>query len=155
MTDGNQTPARIGPPIKYTPDYCEKIQLARLDGSSITRARVRLGIARSTYYEWKKNYPEFAEACEKAEDLAASWWEETGKDAMLKKTDIQVQLYNQMMDRQFGSIKAQEATKTEINIGNMNVLQNLSAEEFQQRLQQKLAALKLLPIKEDNGTTNE
>ena len=150
-----QEPTKMGRPIKYTPEYCERVQLARLDGSSIVSARVKLGIARSTFYEWQKTYPEFAEACEKAEDFAMKWWEDTGKEAMLKRTEIQVQLYNQMMDRQFGSTKVSDSSKTEIHIGNMNVLQNLSQEDFQARLQQKLIEKGLLPNKVEDDLSAE
>lgn len=144
------TDTKIGRPAKYTEDYCEKIKIARCNGESIPRACAIIGIARSTYYEWIKTYPDFKHACELAEDLSLSWWEEVGKDGMLKNREIQAQLYNSMMDRQFGSVKVADASKTEINIGNMNVLQQLSTEELQHKIAEKLKALGI-----QSGTTYE
>lgn len=147
------TTSKIGAPVKYNPSYCEKIQLARCEGAPIVVACSTLGIAPDTYYRWKKEYPEFKEATELAEGLCTRWWFEVGKQGMLKEREIQPQLYNQLMDRTFGSVKTNDASKTEINIGNMNVLQNLSQEDLQKKIASKLAALGLAhqPSTEENN----
>lgn len=136
---------KIGAPVKYNPSYCEKLQLARCEGAPIVVACSTLGIVPDTYYRWKKEYPEFKEACELAEGLCTKWWFEVGKQGALKEREIQPQLYNQLMDRTFGSVKVNDATKTEINIGNMNVLQQLSSEDLQKKIAQKLQSLNMIP----------
>lgn len=67
----------------YHPSICERIPLMFSDGSSITKvAAVKLGIARSTYYQWKENYPEFKKACEIGENLSECAMEDIGQRGM-------------------------------------------------------------------------
>ena len=55
----------------YDPTVCDELPAMFADGSSIVKVCARkLGIARSTYYEWKEKYPEFKKAAEKGEQLA-------------------------------------------------------------------------------------
>ena len=55
----------------YDPSICKEIKEMFRDGSSIVKVCARkLGIARSTYYDWKERYPEFKVAAEKGEELS-------------------------------------------------------------------------------------
>lgn len=54
----------------YDPTICDELPAMFADGSSIVKVCARkLGIARSTYYEWKDKYPEFKKAADKGEQL--------------------------------------------------------------------------------------
>jgi hypothetical protein len=48
-------------------------------GASITEVAAELGIARSTFYEWRDEYPEIADTLKRAEELSAAWWEKMGR----------------------------------------------------------------------------
>jgi hypothetical protein len=50
--------------MKYDPSICAKVPELFEDCSSITQVAVKLGIGRSTLYEWIDAYPEFKKAME-------------------------------------------------------------------------------------------
>ncbi len=55
----------------YDPSVCAELPGMFEDGSSIVKVCARkLGIARSTYYAWKDQYPEFKKAASKGEEVA-------------------------------------------------------------------------------------
>lgn len=58
---------------------CSTIMDLMRDGASITEVAAELGIARSTFYEWRDEYSEIADTLKRAEDLSAAWWERCGR----------------------------------------------------------------------------
>ncbi len=65
----------------YNPEICDTIVELFRDGSSITKVcAVKLGIGRSTYYQWKEEHPEFKEAAERGEELAEAYHENIMED---------------------------------------------------------------------------
>jgi hypothetical protein len=57
----------VGRPSKYSPAYCDEIIAAGEQGLSLTAAAGIIGVARSTINEWMDEYPDFSEACKKAQ----------------------------------------------------------------------------------------
>lgn len=72
----------------YDPSICDTIVELFRDGSSITKVcAIKLGIGRSTYYQWKEDHPEFKKAAEMGEELAEVYHEsklEDGADGKIK-----------------------------------------------------------------------
>jgi hypothetical protein len=56
-------------PSKYDPKYCEMIIDHCKNGQTIETFAVIACVSRKTLYNWKEQYPEFAEAC----DMAMAW----------------------------------------------------------------------------------
>lgn len=77
MTEKKHGGARegAGRPTKYKPEYCSKIKDLMSSGMSKIEAAVQLGVYRDTLYDWTKNFPEFAQAMQEAEQLSQAWWE--------------------------------------------------------------------------------
>lgn len=143
------TPKRKGRPPEFKEEYINLIRALRSEGYSISAFCSYVGISRDSYYRWEKEIPRFGEACKIAKEDSTASLENLGmRGARGEIKGFNVAAWKEIMDRQHGSIRAEENAqnnKTEINIGNMNVLQNMSQEEFQAKLQQKLIAQGILP----------
>ncbi len=137
-------------PSKYDKEYCNLVRIIRSQGYSLAALRSHLGISKDTFYRWKKEYPEFGEAVELSDDDSQAFYERTGKRAMLGEIKIDSKIWKEMQDRQHGSVQSTEGNKTEINIGNMNVLQQLSNEELQKKIEAKMKNLNLIPTQESD-----
>lgn len=83
-----------GRPTDYKPEYCEDIINYLSDGKHIIQYAAKIGVAKSTIYEWANNYPEFSDALKKAQAKSTAQWlenarlkafsgEHKGSDAML------------------------------------------------------------------------
>lgn len=70
---------RIGE-VKYQPEYCQTAFETLAHGHSMTGLAGRLGVARSTAYKWREDYPEFDEACTRGQAAAVYWWERCAHD---------------------------------------------------------------------------
>jgi hypothetical protein len=55
--------------------------------------RKELGISPSTWRNWVKAHPDFAEAVERAVDLAEAWWVELGRKGVLLGTGFSAQTF--------------------------------------------------------------
>lgn len=66
-----------GRPTKYDPDKLEDVENMCLLGATDDEIAEFLGIARSTFYEWKLKYSEFADAI---------WSGKQGADALVAKS---------------------------------------------------------------------
>lgn len=74
--------ASQGPPTsKYTPgvyhqDYCKAVVGHLMQGVGILSFARSVGVAKKVITKWSKEYPEFAEACERAVTARAAYWED-------------------------------------------------------------------------------
>lgn len=68
-------------PTSYKPEYCDLVKECGAEGASFALFRAKVGIAKSTFYHWRKMNPEFEEACQVADALATVWWEAVAKRA--------------------------------------------------------------------------
>jgi hypothetical protein len=55
---------------KWDPSYCERVEKLGAEGKSAPEIRRELGIPASTWRNWVKTHPCFAEAVEEAADAA-------------------------------------------------------------------------------------
>lgn len=69
-----------GRPTKtvYKKEYCDQIKEHMAEGLSFVTFASKIGISRSTLYEWVKKYPEFKEAKEQASLHNRIFWERLG-----------------------------------------------------------------------------
>lgn len=65
-----------GRPTKYDPEMCELVVPFMADGYSTTALAGRLGVSRSTIYEWIDQHPEFSDAVKQGQAASALWWED-------------------------------------------------------------------------------
>lgn len=133
----------VGRPPKYDPSDIDLLHALRSQGYSISAFCAVRRISRNTFYEWKKSYPDFAYAADVGEECGQAYYERELKDIGTGEKKGNVLALKENMDRQFGSVKATESAKTEINIGNMNVLQSLSDEDLQKRIAAQAKLLNL------------
>jgi hypothetical protein len=139
----NDSPPLIGRPTDYDPKYVHLIRHLRKEGRDIAAFCSAVGISRKTYNNWKHKYPEFAEACETAAEDSKAWLGELlRKKAMGEGKDFDSSAITALYDRQHGSVRSSdEAVKTEINIGSMNILSQLSDEQLSKIASEKYKTL--------------
>lgn len=121
--------------------YVNKIAQETALGKSDSQIIKDWGIARSTFYEWKKNHPEFLEAYDLGKGLAESNHIELGRLAMTKQLDLDYQFWRDIGKHLYkinNQPTAGGTNNTQINIDNMNVLQNQSNEELLSYIKNKL-----------------
>jgi transposase-like protein len=119
--------------LDYDPKYCVEVYKYMSGGMSETQAIAALGHSRSTFYRWKKEYPEFKEALDKGKVQFDARHEELGVQGMMKTMDIDYQFWrdlgkyrNGWTEKSTGGI----TNNTQINIDQMNVLNEQSNDEL-------------------------
>lgn len=65
-----------GRPSSYKPEYCDTAIAFMEDGYSVTALAGHLRVARSTIYKWADEHPEFSDALNIGQSVAALWWED-------------------------------------------------------------------------------
>jgi hypothetical protein len=78
MTDPASGPG--GRPSKYDPAFCDAIVDFMAQGYSVTAFAGSIRVARSTVYLWAEEHPEFSDALQTAQAIAALWWENRLRD---------------------------------------------------------------------------
>lgn len=118
---------------EYKPQYCAEVYKIMAGGASETKAIAMLETSRSTFYRWKKEYPEFKEACDKGKVLFDAHHEDLGVQGMMKTMDIDYQFWRDLGKYRNGwtdKTTAGVTNNTQINIDQMNVLNDQSNEEL-------------------------
>lgn len=118
----------------YDQKYCAEVYKYMSAGFSETQAIASLGTSRSTFYRWKKEYPDFKEACDKGKVQFDAKHEELGVQGMMKTIDIDYQFWRDLGKYRNGWTEKANASvtthNTQINIDQMNVLNDQSNEEL-------------------------
>lgn len=101
-------------------------------GLTDTEVIAKWGISRSTFYRWKKEYPEFKEASEIGKNLYDSNMISLGRQGMLKMIDMDYRYWKDLSKNVHGleDPKQLATNNTQINIEQMNVLNEQSNEEL-------------------------
>lgn len=118
-------------PTKYKKKFCAEVFKFMSAGLSETQTIAQLGVSRASFYRWKKEYPEFKEACDMGQVKFDAQYEELGVQAMKKEKDIDYQFWRDLMKYRHGwtekTAPAGTTNNTQINI---NVLNDQSNEEL-------------------------
>lgn len=117
----------------YNPKYCSEVYKIMAGGCSETKAIAILDVSRSTFYRWKKEHPEFADACDRGKVQFDAHVEDLGVHGMMKTMDIDYQFYRDLAKYRNGwtdkPIQGSITNNTQINIDQINVLNDMSNDE--------------------------
>jgi hypothetical protein len=102
----------------YNPKYCAEVTKLMAAGLTETEVIAKLGKARSTFYRWKKEFPEFAEALELGRDLYGANMIQLGREGMNKTKDIDYRFWKDL-SKNVHELKDPVSTNT----GNTNNIQ--------------------------------
>jgi len=138
-----------GPKPQFKPEYCGNIVEVAMEGGHIPAMMLSIGIrSKDTWYRWQREYPEFKEAVEWAEIVSQATYESLGLKGLKGEIpNFNSSTYALIMNNKFGldyKRNPNGAGGTEINITN-NTL-NLTSEQVQQKIAQKLEKLKSLGV---------
>lgn len=110
-----------GRPTKYDPSFCERVIEMGKHGKSKAYMAAELGVPRSCFDDYEKDYPEFSEAVNIAVGFSQRWWEaELQKAATGENPDANSTLFIFNMKNRF---KAEWSDKTVVD---NNVTMNLT-----------------------------
>lgn len=62
--------SKPGPNIKYSSDMCDLIKQIAKEGGFHAAMIMACGISSKTFYRWKQEIPEFAEAVDEADNIS-------------------------------------------------------------------------------------
>ena len=155
MTD-QTNPSKIGRPSEYQDKYPALIRLYRSNGYEVSAFCSEVGISRDSYYRWVEKYPDFGEAHRIGkEDYKAFYLNEGLKGMKVVRNgaeELNEKIWKELKNNP-SSIEQTELAQpgTQITIGSMNVLQQLSSDDLQKRINAQLEACQIPVLKEDNG----
>jgi len=76
-----------GRPTDYNPEWVEKLPEMFSEGQSVLEVAVNLGITKTTYYAYEKQYPEFLDASIRGKELSQLWWEKQGRQNLFDTSE--------------------------------------------------------------------
>lgn len=127
---------------KYNRSMCNTVIQVAEDGGYHAAMCLELGISRSTFDNYRKNYPEFARAVEQADLISQSDTERTLSDISKNKKAGDFGAAKFILQTKFKEeypLEKPDSTNTSITINNLN----LTNEEKDLRIQQISEKLKL------------
>ena len=74
-----------GRPTSYDPMCHDDVLEWAAEGMSKTEIAVKLGVARSTMYEWMEKHEEFRDIIKRAEQIAEAWYVRTFREMSMGK----------------------------------------------------------------------
>ena len=101
-----------GRPTLYTDDMPDALFDAMSQGRSVTQFAAKIGVNRSTIYEWAEKHPEFSDAFSRAKEACEAYWE-TELQSMMYSRDVNAPLVKLYFANRFGwSDKAEVDNKS-------------------------------------------
>jgi len=73
-----------GRPTKYLIEYCDQLISHMGEGLSFESFAGLIGTCKATLYNWEKAFPEFLEAHKRGEETNRLFYEQAGRQIMLK-----------------------------------------------------------------------
>ena len=145
MSDPKETkPKPKGRPTEYDPSFCEKMITLARKGAFVAEICAELGIrSKSTFYDWQKKYPEFAEAYETAQLWGQAFYEKVGRQMITGEVKGNQHVWSTIMYNKAGDEYKRNAG-THIEINNTTNIAQLSSQELDKQiaeLQKKLGNL--------------
>lgn len=125
---------------KYHSKYCAAITKYMSAGLTDTEVMSKWDISRATFYRWKKEHPEFAEAADRGKVRYDAYQDDLGRKAMLKEIELEYPYWRDLnrFHRGLGAATPTSSSGTQINIDTMNVLNQQTNEELLIYIKSKL-----------------
>lgn len=101
--------------------HCKLIIDILSNGGDIYKFCTEIGISDRTFYNWKKNHPEFKEAYEIGNTACTQYWIEDLKNNVGNK-DLNTPLYTKLLNTKNRDVFSEKSTST--TIGTLNAQQN-------------------------------
>jgi hypothetical protein len=143
--------AKVGRPSEYTHELCVELLSLMSEGKKDCEIYAKWGITRDTFYRWKREHPEFKITHERGLELCESYWEDIGRKGMLKEKNIDFKFWIAFMNRKFGwsnPDKGSTTHNTQINIGNVNILEDSTKDQLIDFITNSLKSSKVLELTE-------
>lgn len=93
-----------GAKCKYKPEMCKTVIDLGKEGKSKAQIASILEIAKSTLYEWEKEFPEFSDAISLAMTHSQAWWEDHGQNYLVndpESSSLNTSLWNKQVSARF------------------------------------------------------
>lgn len=160
MTKEGEVIKKRGPESKYSPEFCDKIIEIGEQGGGVAAMCKACGIGSfETFYRWLKEYPEFGKAYETAQVGSLAFYD----DVLLAGALGRIKNYNfnsmaMILNNKFPTFYKRTSAgspTTEINIGSINSIDQLSNDELDEKikkLQQKLNLIPIIQKEEENNS---
>jgi hypothetical protein len=136
-----------GRPLEILPEewmYARMSEIAS-EGGYVAQMLVEFDICRATFYRWVNEYPDFAEAYEKAKNHHQAFLEREGLKLMLtgkgNATMFAIFANNRFKEDYQRSASGGGGNDNQVNIGTINVLQTMPIEELKAMAQEKMKEL--------------
>ena len=100
-----------GRPTKYEPSYCQEAIDYLAQGKSVTQLSARIGVNKTTIYEWANVHPEFSNALRTGQELSEAYWE-TELVEMMRDRDVNAPLVKLYFANRFKWTDKQEVDHT-------------------------------------------
>jgi hypothetical protein len=132
---------KMGRPSKYEPWMCDALLKVFASGRFVARFCAEIGIVRSTFYEWVKEYPELNDAYNRAQELSRAFWEEvlvtqaTSLEKAPNATQLAMVMNNKFKDEYSRNPNGDSGGGITIGSMTINNLEKLPEEDLLRRLQ--------------------
>lgn len=129
---------------EYSPKLCAEIAKLMAAGMSNVQVMAMWGVSKKTFYAWKRNHEEFAEAADIGENMFNAQHEKLGVEGMLKTRDIDYNFWKDLGKFRNGWSEKERASinnNTQINIDSINIFKEQSDEELIEYIKSNIAEL--------------
>lgn len=143
---------------KYNPLMCETLIDIAADGGHVEDMIIELGISRDTFYRWIKDYPDFGAAFNESKEYSKRFFGQIllagglGKIKNFNFNAIAMILNNKFPDEYRRSATG---SNTEINIGSINTIEQLTSTELDKKIAQLQKKLQLVPQDVNDSESSE
>ncbi|OSM03979.1 hypothetical protein [Magnetofaba australis] len=97
-----------GAPMRYRPEYGEKIHDLMAEGCSLIEAAVTLGLPIDRFDKWRADHPAFAAALVQGERASRAWWLKLGREHLHDKS-FNIRLWQENLKIRFDLTGKSEA----------------------------------------------
>lgn len=148
--------SKRGPEPKYQPWMCDKVLEIAQEGKHVAEMLIAIGVrSKDTFYRWLKEYPEFGEAYEESKLISQAVHERILLQGALGQIpNFNFSAFAMIMNNKFPDEYKRgtgQGNNTEIVINNNTM--NLTRDEIDLKIAQKLEQLKLLGVEIDKPNT--
>jgi hypothetical protein len=138
---------KVGPPFKYDPQFHpQELTALMAKGYKDVEIFTEWNIARDTFYRWRREHEDFAEAYERGLPAAEKAWEDIGKAGMMGQIrGFNAAVWFGFMKKKFPEWKEANSNGVVVNNntvnGNVSFFQGKSDQELKAFIKNNLKAL--------------